>query len=174
MENVYRPELWHDFFIMLGGASAALTGLLFVAISLHLNEIMNSPLLRRRAFNNFFSLGVLIIIAALPLMPQSPSILGGEIFVINVLWMYNPVSLLIRLRRQLDRGAFLRIGTAITSNALAAAGGACLMTRLGTDIFLAGIYLIAFGYLIMLSLVIMNAWSIMTGVFSGERHENRE
>jgi hypothetical protein len=30
----YVPEAWHDFYIMTGGAAAALTGLAFVAVSL--------------------------------------------------------------------------------------------------------------------------------------------
>ena len=52
MENAYQPELWHDFFVVLGSSSAALIGLLFIATSLHLGEIVNDPILRRRAFNN--------------------------------------------------------------------------------------------------------------------------
>jgi hypothetical protein len=33
------PEVWKDFYLMLGGSIAALTGLLFVATSLHVVEI---------------------------------------------------------------------------------------------------------------------------------------
>jgi hypothetical protein len=29
--DIYRPELWHDFFLMVGGGAAALTGLVFVS-----------------------------------------------------------------------------------------------------------------------------------------------
>ena len=46
MENAYQPELWHDFFVVLGSSSAALIGLLFIATSLHLGEIVNDPILR--------------------------------------------------------------------------------------------------------------------------------
>ena len=168
MENGYEPKLWHDLFVMLGGASAALTGLFVVAISLHLDEIMKSALLRRRAFNNVFGLGVLIVIAALSLMPQSPAILGVEMIVINVLWTYTPISLFIRFRRRLGKDVLLRMGTAITSCILFAAGGACLITQPGSYVLSAGMYLIAFGYLIMLSLTIVNAWSIMAGVYVDE------
>jgi hypothetical protein len=31
MENAYQPELWHDFFVVLGSSSAALIGLLFIS-----------------------------------------------------------------------------------------------------------------------------------------------
>jgi len=35
----YRPEGWHDFFLATAGAAAGLTGLLFVAMSLHMRFI---------------------------------------------------------------------------------------------------------------------------------------
>src|SRR5216683_3920590 len=40
---------WHDYFVMVGGGSAALTGLIFVAMTLHLNEITTNPVHRHRA-----------------------------------------------------------------------------------------------------------------------------
>ncbi|MFI5255257.1 MAG: hypothetical protein ACHQ15_07365 [Candidatus Limnocylindrales bacterium] len=38
---------WSDFYLMAGGGVAALTGLLFVAMSLHLREILERPELTR-------------------------------------------------------------------------------------------------------------------------------
>jgi hypothetical protein len=37
--DIYRPDLWRDFFVMVGGGAAALTGLVFVAMSLNLDVI---------------------------------------------------------------------------------------------------------------------------------------
>ena len=37
MENAYHPEAWHELYVTMGGALAALTGLLFVATSLHVD-----------------------------------------------------------------------------------------------------------------------------------------
>lgn len=45
----YDPAAWHDFFVMLGGAAAALTGLVFVALSLHLDRVVADPFHRFRA-----------------------------------------------------------------------------------------------------------------------------
>ena len=39
----YNPADWHDFFVMTGGAAAALAGLLFLAMSLHAREIIANP-----------------------------------------------------------------------------------------------------------------------------------
>ena len=33
--DIYKPYEWHDFFLMSGGAAAALAGLVFVAVSIH-------------------------------------------------------------------------------------------------------------------------------------------
>ncbi len=33
------PSSWHDYFITVGGGAAALTGLVFVAMTLHLEDI---------------------------------------------------------------------------------------------------------------------------------------
>ena len=56
MENAYSPQAWHDLFVMLGGAAAALTGMLLVAVSLHVDDIMGSPDVKRRVATNFFAL----------------------------------------------------------------------------------------------------------------------
>jgi hypothetical protein len=38
----YNPAAWQNFFVMTGGAAAALSGLLFVAMSLHAKAIMEN------------------------------------------------------------------------------------------------------------------------------------
>jgi hypothetical protein len=56
MGRIYHAELWHDLYVMLGTSSAALLGLLFVATSLHLDEIAKNSLYRLRALNNSYML----------------------------------------------------------------------------------------------------------------------
>ena len=70
METAYQPELWRDLFVVLGSSSAALIGLLFIATSLHLDEIVSNPVLRRRAYNNTRYLLIVFVEAALLLLPQ--------------------------------------------------------------------------------------------------------
>jgi hypothetical protein len=47
--TTYSPELWHDFFVMVGGAAAALSGLVFVALSINLTTIASDATHRYRA-----------------------------------------------------------------------------------------------------------------------------
>ena len=46
--DIFRPEQWNEFFVMVGGA-AALTGLVFVAMSLNLYVIFHDATHRARA-----------------------------------------------------------------------------------------------------------------------------
>ena len=45
----FDAERWHDFYVMSGGAAAALAGLLFVAMSLHARTVMSNLFYRNRA-----------------------------------------------------------------------------------------------------------------------------
>jgi len=168
MEGAYRPEVWHDLYVMLGGASAALTGMLFVALTLHLNEIMGSPPLRRRVANNFFALALIILMAALQLMPQRQECSGIEIIAINIFALYLPGGLLLRFRHRLPKDAFVRAAVSLVGFGGALAGGALLLTASMAGQALLGMFLVAFGNLIVLFLVISNAWSIMAGAYRDE------
>jgi hypothetical protein len=42
MDAAYDPGAWHDFGVTLGTASAALLGLVFVVVSLHLRAVVDS------------------------------------------------------------------------------------------------------------------------------------
>ncbi len=59
---------WHDYFVMVGGGSAALTGLVFVAMTLHLNDIIQNPVHRHRARTILAGLTAVFIRCALVLM----------------------------------------------------------------------------------------------------------
>ncbi len=83
MDGAYQPEAWKDFYVMLGGSIAALTGLLFVATSLHVAEIGRTPHFRVRAFGNTFTLVGHLINSAVVLTPQPVSWLGIELALFN-------------------------------------------------------------------------------------------
>lgn len=45
----YDLEVWHELYVMVGGAAGALAGLLFVAVSINLDRIIGEKGLPRRA-----------------------------------------------------------------------------------------------------------------------------
>ncbi len=66
--DIYRPEQWHDFFVMVGGGAAALTGLVFVALSLNLESIAKDATHRYRAIGTLAGFTAAFIMCALVLM----------------------------------------------------------------------------------------------------------
>lgn len=83
---------WQGFYLMVGGAAAALTGLIFVAVSLHTRSIMGSTLHRDRAWASIVSLISQVFVAAAFLVPdQSAAALGIEIGLVAVFWAYRTI-----------------------------------------------------------------------------------
>ena len=74
---------WVDFYVAEVGASAALAGLLVVAISINISKIMSFPALPGRAAQTLIMIGGSLVIASLALLPgQPPDILGIEVVVV--------------------------------------------------------------------------------------------
>jgi modulator of FtsH protease len=81
---------WSTFFAAQVGAGAALTGLVFVALSINLKQILAFPGLPGRAGEAIILLMQPVIIGALALIPgQSLVALGIEIIVVSVLTTYQ-------------------------------------------------------------------------------------
>jgi modulator of FtsH protease len=79
---------WHDFYVMAGGAAAALTGLVFVALSLQAKAIMAHPLFRDRAFAAIIALMTQVFLSGAVLVPSQPSAaLGVEIGIVALFWL---------------------------------------------------------------------------------------
>src|SRR2546428_5251875 len=72
---------------MVGGAAAALTGLILVAVSLHLRAILGHPLYRDRGFTSLQGLVTILVVAAAALTPQSPDALGIEVLALGLYWL---------------------------------------------------------------------------------------
>lgn len=154
---------------MLGTAAAALIGLLFVATSLHLNEIVSNPVYLIRARNNLFYLFTMVVEATLILIPQPMAFLGAELTAIALLLIQYHLRNLYKFRFKNkevgDRGGF-SIQTSrrlIASDLFCIVGGACMINLSNW-----GMYLIAISYVIFLGAIIMSAWNILLGIGQAE------
>jgi len=79
----YDLEVWHELYVMVGGAAGALAGLLFVAVSINLDRIIGEKGLPRRAGETLSIMVGLLILAVLLLVPQSLSALAIETLVLE-------------------------------------------------------------------------------------------
>jgi modulator of FtsH protease len=79
-------EEWKDFFFAQVGASAALTGLIFVGVSINLSKIIGIAPLVNRALQALVVLITILMVASLVLVPDQPlTLLGLEVLVISLI-----------------------------------------------------------------------------------------
>src|SRR5262245_31808756 len=158
MTNAYNPEAWHEVYMMLGGALAALAGLLFVAISVRIDVIGKAPHWRVRAFGITFALIGLLIISTLVMLPQERVMLGIELIIANLfLLFFSPVRTFVHLSRLDRKIPRHRLISGMISWALGALGGASLITGIG-----GGMYLVTISCLSLIWISVLNAWSFIT------------
>jgi modulator of FtsH protease len=90
---------WRDFFIATATAAATLVGLLFVGLSLNLDEVMapNRPDLRALAEQAFSSFTYVLLVSLFFLVPeQDPRSLGAEVGTLGVLGLLRVGARLVR------------------------------------------------------------------------------
>jgi hypothetical protein len=95
--DIYRPDQWHDFFITVGGASAALTGLVFVAMSLNLSVIAQDATHRYRAVGTLAGFSAIFVICGLGVMGgQDHRAVGLEWLIVSavaaVIYVYGYIQ----------------------------------------------------------------------------------
>ena len=86
MSAAYDIEQWTDFFVAFAGGSAALAGLVFVAVSLNLEQILGYPGLPERAFATLALLITPLVVSLFGLAPQSNTAIGIELIATGVIF----------------------------------------------------------------------------------------
>ncbi len=164
-ESVNLIDAWHDLYVMLGTSSAALIGLLFIATSIHLGEVVSNPGFRVRSYNQTLYLLTLLVEAILILVPQPGPILGAELMVLNLggLWIAISTSYTFIYKHRDDRHrGGMKMSRAIPISVaylLGIAGGIVLI-----QVSHWGMYIVTVSYTTLLVTVVLGAWSTMLGV----------
>ena len=80
----YLPGMWHDFGVTIGSLAGALTGLLFVAVSIKSDTLSKSVSLRSRAAQTLVLFMTSALAAIVLVAPQPGDALGGELVALAV------------------------------------------------------------------------------------------
>lgn len=87
--TAYDPSEWSDLFVAAAGASAALAGLVFVAVSINLERILKFEGLPERALETVVLLIGVLLISLVCLIPgQSHVALGLELLAVGLVTAY--------------------------------------------------------------------------------------
>lgn len=166
MSAAYDPQRWETFYVMTGGAAAALTGLLFVAMSLHSKQITAHPLYGGRAVGTLVSLMTQLFLAGAVLVPgQSVTAIGVEVLVAALYFLVTTWHAIRRLRSatvahaQSRRRRAIELSGASIWMVLFVASGVSLITQVG-----GGFYVLAVVMLFMFGWNVYVAWVLITEI----------
>ena len=115
----YDPASWGDFFTAVTSAAAALAGLLFVAVSINLGNILKVTGLPERAAETLAMLLFVVLSSALTLVPQDVELLGAEVLVMVVPLTWITLRGTLKYRRQNPDTPLLWSVSRATANAVA-------------------------------------------------------
>jgi hypothetical protein len=149
---------------MVGGGAAALAGLIFVAMSINHEVIIQNTTHKNRAINMLTGFTAIFMASAFALIGnQHPGALGVEWL---VLWLIATAIFV--------RGYIVAIRSGMSSIGLniprLAGGTICYLAEVISAIFLllgysSGLYLAAIAIIILFAFLISGAWLLMIGIF---------
>lgn len=174
--DAYRPDQWHDFFVTVGGGAAALTGLVFVAMSLNLGVIAQDATHRYRAIGTLAGFAAAFVICALAVMGgQNHVAVGIEWALVAGIAAFVYVYGYIMARRTGASSVGLQLNRVMSGTACYAAevAGAVVLS-LG---YVAGLYVAAVAMVVMLTYMISGAWLLIVGASdyqSGRNNQSEE
>ncbi len=153
---------WHDFYMLLGTASAALVALLFVAVSIGASFLTPERSVATRTFMNpvVFHFSTLLLISLIALVPSHTGLpLAVCIALVAIAGCGYTTVVLVGLARAsisdtADRFGYGFCPLAAYLGILAAAGLAVMGDDFGADI-------VAAAALLLLAVNIRNAWDLM-------------
>jgi hypothetical protein len=163
----YDPARWHDFFLMVGGGAAALTGLTVVAMSLHLEAITRDEAHLHRARSGVTGMAAVFMRCGLVLMGgQSGKAIAVELFAVCAIVTTAGLRSYWQVSRRADRvppGSVLRTIGSMSCYGLEMLGAAVLF--LGS---VWGLYMIGVAMVAIFFFTISGAWLLLVGVGEGK------
>jgi putative effector of murein hydrolase LrgA (UPF0299 family) len=159
----YNAYAWHAFFQGAIGASAALTGLLFVAISINLDQILKYPQLPGRAAGTLGALLASLAVSGFALAPgQNYRALGWEIIGVGIVVALQALWVTLGWRRAPDQKRtwiLAHLASLFLPALVFIVGGASMVAKSG-----GGLYWILAATLLVFVLSSLNAWVLLVEI----------
>ena len=165
MSAAYAPEQWHDLFVAVAGASAALAGLLFVAVSINVDRILKYEGLPERGIEALAMLLAPLIVSIAGLLPgQGHVALGIELLAISAALV--AVMLRLPVARQLPAGIETPPHYVLNRQVVRLSGTVLLVIGSLAEIFAVGggLYWIAAGIVVLILGAVINAWVLLVEI----------
>jgi hypothetical protein len=160
--TAYSPDSWSELFVAGAGASAALTGLVFVAVSINIERILELPGLPERALQTLLMLLTVVVVSMIGLIPgQGTTALGLELLIVGtgfaatIGWLFKKSA--AGLREYVSVGWHLAL--IVPGTAPFVLGGASILAQTG-----GGLYWIIGGIIGALIGACINAWVLLVEI----------
>ena len=163
IEPLQKLEAWHDFYVMIGSGAAALTGLLFVIVSLGPHVVAKSVDTGVRAFispiavhfTSALALSALMLAPEIPRLPLGTAVaVGGAGLIVYTLWTRANTQWRHNKLPLLDWIWF--IGLPMLTFLLIAGSGIAIAANAAI-----GLYALATASVLLIVVGIRNAWDIV-------------
>lgn len=156
------PDGWHDFFVAQAGATAALAGLVFVAVSINLERILSFPRLPHRAAVTVALFAGILLQSPLALMGEVTLVAFGAL-VLVIAGGIEAFVVISGLRMGRDRAnghKELQLAAMYQLALLPQLVGGVLLVAGGG----AGLYWVAAGYAVSTLVALTNAWVLLVEI----------
>lgn len=164
----YSPEGWGDLFLAAAGATAALSGLIFVGLSVNIRTVLDADqrdgqnFLTGRALEALAALLIVLVISLVGLVPDIPRwALAAFILLAGLGSATSPVRALLASRQQAAIGVplVLRLVTAAGLTVTLLLSGVTLATGHG-----GGLYWLPVAFVLAIVIAAVNAWVLLVEV----------
>lgn len=162
ISDIYDPGQWDNFFVLVGTGSAALTGLVFVALSINIRGIAKDATHRYRAINMLSGFISVFIVSSLALMGhQTHRTLGVEWLIVSLLAAAINTNGYVQ--------GFRPAGSRYALGLVRVAGGsACYLSQIIGSLMLlfgskAGIYVSAVAVIVNFCFLVSGSWLLIMG-----------
>ena len=137
MDVGQQPAAWHELAATFATIAAALFGLFFVAMALHLDAISTNATVRARARVSLQSLALSVVQSLLILVPRQPPLwLGIELITTEIVYVMLVAPPIIKLVPHSGAGLRVRAGITALIAAMPIAAGISLIAGHGPGLLL--------------------------------------